>query len=289
MKFFRMTILFVLAAVVIMSCKKDKNIVPNNINEAEGLQLIKTILNNGYTVELFNKSGQLKVGYNQIYVRLTDEDGKYITTSSLNWMPLMTMNMGGMTHQHSCPFSDIQKVTGKQTLFEGYIVFIMASDGQNAYWNLKINFTSGNENIQVDDKVDVLLTESPYNKVYTSGMGSDNTTYMLALVEPQSPTNGTNDIVVALFKKGVGNDFPIVDNFKIKIDPRMPSMGNHSSTGNVDMTQGSDRFYHGKVGFSMSGYWIINLVLETGSGTTVKGEPVTGQNPESSLNFKLEF
>lgn len=289
MKYLKISMLVALIAIFMVSCSKDDDITPNNINEIENLQLIKSFSKDGYTLELFNKSGKFQVGYNKLTLRLKDAGGKYVQNTTMDWMPMMTMNMGGMTHQHSSPYSEISKVSGKQTLYQGYIVFIMASDEPDNYWDLHINLSVDGQNISIEDKVNVITTESQYNKVYTSGMGTDDENYMLALVEPENPIIGTNDIVVALFKKGDNHDFPIVNNYKIKVDPRMPGMGNHSAPGNVDMTQGNDGFYHGKVGFSMSGYWKINLILEDGSGTVIKGEPVTETNPESSLNFKIEF
>lgn len=285
MKYLKISMLVALIAIFMVSCSK----APNNINEIENLQLIKSFSKDGYTLELFNKTGKFQVGYNKLTLRLKDAGGKYVQNTTMDWMPMMTMNMGGMTHQHSSPHSEISKVSGKQTLYQGYIVFIMASDEPDNYWDLHINLSVDGQNISIEDKVNVISTESQYNKVYTSGMGTDDENYMLALVEPENPIIGTNDIVVALFKKGDNHDFPIVTNYKIKVDPRMPGMGNHSAPGNVDMTQGNDGFYHGKVGFSMSGYWKINLILEDGSGTVIKGEPVTETNPESSLNFKIEF
>ncbi|MCC7514213.1 MAG: FixH family protein [Bacteroidia bacterium] len=289
MKYLKISMLVALIAIFMVSCSKDDDITPNNINEIENLQLIKSFSKDGYTLELFNKTGKFQVGYNKLTLRLKDAGGKYVQNATIDWMPMMTMNMGGMTHQHSSPYSEISKVSGKQTLYQGYIVFIMASDEPDNYWDLHINLSVDGQNISIEDKVNVITTESQYNKVYTSGMGTDDENYMLALIEPENPIIGTNDIVVALFKKGDNHDFPIVNNYKIKVDPRMPGMGNHSAPGNVDMTQGNDGFYHGKVGFSMSGYWKINLILEDGSGTVIKGEPVTETNPESSLNFKIEF
>lgn len=289
MKYLKISMLVALIAIFMVSCSKDDDITPNNINEIENLQLIKSFSKDGYTLELFNKTGKFQVGYNKLTLRLKDAGGKYVQNATIDWMPMMTMNMGGMTHQHSSPYSEISKVSGKQTLYQGYIVFIMASDEPENYWDLHINLSVDGQNISIEDKVNVITTESQYNKVYTSGMGTDDENYMLALIEPENPIIGTNDIVVALFKKGDNHDFPIVNNYKIKVDPRMPGMGNHSAPGNVDMTQGNDGFYHGKVGFSMSGYWKINLILEDGSGTVIKGEPVTETNPESSLNFKIEF
>jgi len=289
MKFLKFNLLFIFAAVILLSCSSDDDFTPNNIEETENLHLVKTFTDSGYTLELFSEFRQLRVGYNPLYIRLTDADGVYVEDASINWMPMMTMHMDEMTHKHSSPFSDIKKAEGKSTLFEGYIVFIMASDEPDHYWDLGIDFNVDGQSFSINEKINVISTDSPYSKVYTSGMGSDEENYMLALVAPTDPIIGTNDIVVALFKMGEEHNFPIVHDYKIKVDPRMPGMGNHSAPGNEEMTQGEDGLYHGKVGFSMSGYWKINLILEDASGTVVKGEPVTEENEDSSLHFKLEF
>lgn len=289
MKILKYGMLFLFTAILMVACSSDDDVTPNNSNDIENLQLIKTFNKEDYTIELYNKTGNLQVGYNQIFLRLSDANGDYVQDASFDWMPMMRMNMDGMIHEHSCPFSEIKKVEGKQSLYEGYIVFIMASDEPDSFWDLEINFSHDGQSLRVNDKLNVISTENEYNKTYTSVMGSDGVNYMLALVEPSEPIIGTNDIQVGLFKMGEHHDFPIVDGFTIKVDPRMPGMGNHSAPGNIDMIQGSDGFYHGKVGFSMSGYWKINLILENASGTILKGEQVTEEHPESSLNFKLEF
>ena len=82
------------------------------------------------------------------------------------------------------------------------------------------------------------------------------------MVEPSNPEGGVNDMIVGLYKRVSDTEFPVVDGYTIRVDPRMPGMGNHGAPGNVDLTQGADGFYHGMVGFSMTGYWKINLMLE---------------------------
>ncbi|MCB4234160.1 hypothetical protein LDL59_00990 [Kaistella anthropi] len=84
--------------------------------------------------------------------------------------------------------------------------------------------------------------------------------------------------------------FPVVNGYTVKIDPRMPGMGNHGSPNNVNATQTSaGKLYNGKLSLTMTGYWKINLQLANAAGTVLKGEEVTEQNPESSLFFEIEF
>lgn len=85
-------------------------------------------------------------------------------------------------------------------------------------------------------------------------------------------------------------DFPVVDGYSLKIDPRMPSMGNHSSPNNVTATQASlGGLYNGKLALTMTGYWKISLQLLNAEGTVLKGEQIAGDVTESSIFFEIEF
>ena len=113
---------------------------------------------------------------------------------------------------------------------------------------------------------------------------------MVAYVAPQNPKVATNAISVGVYKMQDMMTFPVVNNFKIKMDPRMPSMGNHGSPNNTDLTQSTtDGFYNGKLSLTMTGYWKINLQLLNASDNVLKGEPVTTENPASSLFLEIEF
>ncbi|HBC03099.1 MAG TPA: hypothetical protein DC015_02610 [Aequorivita sp.] len=99
-----------------------------------------------------------------------------------------------------------------------------------------------------------------------------------------------NDLQAVLYKMESMMSFPIVENNRITVDPRMPGMGNHSSPNNEDLTYTTaTKMYDGKLSLTMTGYWKINLKLMNSSGETLKGEDVTVANPESSLYFELEF
>ena len=84
--------------------------------------------------------------------------------------------------------------------------------------------------------------------------------------------------------------FPMVNDYTVKIDPRMPSMGNHSSPNNENATQSNPGdFYEGKLSLTMTGYWKINLQLAKADGTILKGEEITSTVESSSIFFEIEF
>lgn len=276
------TILFL--AIFITSCSSDDDtIVTNPAEETAGLTKIQEIANDTHVIELFSESGFLTQGYNHISLRIKDKStNNYVTNATIDWMPLMHMTM----MQHSCPKSSIEKIAGKQTLYEGEIIFQMAQNATE-FWELTLNYTINGTSFTAKDTIDVPASEK---RTVSSFTGTDGARYVIAYISPKNPKVALNDMKVGLYKMQDMMNFPAVDNYKIKIDPRMPSMGNHGSPNNTDLEQtASGSFYQGKLSLTMTGYWKINLQVLNSSGEVLKGEAVTTENPASSLFFEIEF
>lgn len=272
----------VLASTLILSCSDDDdNQNTPIIDETADLILAKTFTNSDHSLAVFTKDGKFTEGYNKVFLQLKNSDNEYISNASFNWKPMMYMtNM-----MHSGPHSTIGKVQGKQTLYEAYVVFQMAGNATE-YWELKFNYTLNGMDYEMVESIDV---KPSTKRRVVSFMGSDDQKYILAYMEPSSPKVAVNDMVAGVFKMESMMDFPIVNQYKVKIDPRMPGMGNHGSPNNVNLTQSSNGFYQGKLSLTMSGYWKINLMLENQNGEILKGEPVTDSNESSSIYFEIEF
>jgi len=114
--------------------------------------------------------------------------------------------------------------------------------------------------------------------------------YVLAMVEPTDSEVAVNDIQAMLFKMESMMNFSLVEDYSITLDPRMPSMGNHSSPNNEDLTyDAANNSYKGKLALTMTGYCKLNLKLLNSTGDVLKGEDITDENEASSLYFELEF
>ncbi|WP_412987801.1 hypothetical protein [Pontimicrobium sp. IMCC45349] len=275
-------ILFIALFTTACSSDDDNN---NNtqINEVEGLTKIQDIVNSNHTIELFNKTGIFYTGYNHVTFRIKNtDDDTYYQNANISWMPMMQMP----TMQHSCPRSTIEKVAGKQTIYEGTVVYQMTGmDGSG--WSLTFNYTIDGVDYSVTDTITVSQNS---NQNVTSVMASDETRYIIALIEPENPIIGINDLTVGLYKMESMMSFPKIEDYTITLDPRMPGMGNHSSPNNTDLSYNiSDNLYHGDLSLTMTGYWVLNLKLLNDANTIIKGEDVTEENPKSSLYLELEF
>ena len=268
-------------ALAFYSCSSDSDTPV--VNELAELTKIKEITNATHTIELYSRTGALEQGYNNISLRIKDKvSGDYVKNATVNWMPLMHM----ATKTHSCPKSGVEKITTDGTLYKGNIVFQMAQNASE-YWDLKIDYTINGAAFTVTSIIDVPASAKQRVTTFT---GTDNTRYIVAYIEPHHPKVALNGFTVGVYKMETMMNFPIVDNFKVKIDPRMPSMGNHGSPNNVDLSQSaSDKLYYGKLSLTMTGYWKINLQLLNESNVILKGETITDLVPASSIYFEIEF
>ena len=277
MKFLRLLSLVIIT--IFASCTSNNDAPAGN--ELDGLTKFKEISNATHTIELYSHMS-VEQGYNKIAIRIKDNSGQYIKNATISWMPLMHM----ATMTHSCPKSDVSKLTIDGTLYEGTIVFQMAQNATE-YWDLKIDYTINGVAYTATTVIDVPASAKQRVTTFT---GSDNIRYIVAYVEPQNPKVALNDIIIGVYKMESMMSFPMVNNFKVKIDPRMPSMGNHGSPNNVDLIQStSDLLYHGKMSLTMTGYWKINLQLLNAADVVLKGETVTDLVPASSIYFEIEF
>ena len=277
MKTLKYTFLFLLGALA--SCSSDDS---STQSELDGLNKIQEIENTTHIIELYNANGALEQGYNGISLRIKNKTtNEYEDNATITWMP--KMHMTSMTH--SCPMSSISRTPLKETLYNGYIVFQMAQNATE-YWDLEINYTINEVDYTATAVIDVPASTKQRVTTFT---GTDNVKYILALIDPSDPKVAINNATFGLFKMQTMMSFPIVDNYTIKIDPRMPSMGNHGSPNNVNLTQFSDDLYHGKLSLTMTGYWKINLQLLNASDEVLKGDEITESVTASSIYFEVEF
>jgi hypothetical protein len=267
-------------ALTFVSCSNDDE---TTVNELDGITKFKEITNDTHTIELYSHMGSLEQGYNEISLRIKENGtNNYIKNAEVSWSPLMHMTM--MTH--SCPYSALEKVTENGTLYEGYIMFQMAQN-DTEYWDLKIDYTINGVDYTATDVIDVPASAKRKVNTFT---GSDGVKYLVAYIEPHHPKVAVNDMKVGVWKMQNMMMFPVVDGYTVKIDPRMPSMGNHTSPNNVHATQATTGgLYDGKLSLTMTGYWKINLQLANGEGTVLKGEEITETVTASSIFFEIEF
>ena len=257
-------------STTLFSCKNDDEITP--VNPLEGLIKLKEgyALGASAKVEIWGKKNFF-AGYNNLVVVLLDSTNTKDTLKDahIHFAPLMTMGTGTMAMQHACPIEnpDEAAING---VFPGALAFVMPTSTDGS-WKLGVavhnhkNDKEGQANfdITVDNPTPSVLS------VFTAST-ADATKLVLSLVQPLAPKVGMNDIEFTLHRKASMMEWPAESGYTIEITPEMPSMG-HGSPNNVNPVHVANGHYKGKVNFTMTGEWKVNIVLKK-DGVPVKSD-----------------
>ncbi len=293
------TVSFILLGMLcfaFLACSDDDSqttITNSDEFETLGVTTFKTVTEGDYIIELATKAGELVQGYNEIYIRIQDElTSEYIDDAVIKWTPVMHMT----SMEHQTARSAVTRTENTIALYNGYIMFQMAeTTDPEQTWTLTIDYTIEEQEYSSEFEISVPASSRKRVNVITA---DDDQKYYVALVQPENPVVGENELIVGLYTPESTTSYPIVENYTLLIDPRMPDpgMGNHGSPNNVDLTYNSTTgFYHGKVNFTMTGLWNLNFQLKNEEGTIIAGEEITNtSNPEgsgyrSSVYLEVEF
>lgn len=269
----------IILAGILFSCTKEE-IVQDPMTE---FNLLNEVSFTNYTMEVYSSKSRWELGYNQLLFRVKDSSGKIIDNPTISWTPMMHM----ISKMHSCPVSAI-KSSLYPSIKGGFVIFQMPSN-ESEYWDISFELTidgvteESTQEIYVDQPQDGM-------KNVTVFMDYFENKYVLALVEPIKPKIAVNTIEMKLYKMETMKSFSVVENGTILLDPRMPSMDNHSSPNNQNLFYNElTSSYEGKLSLTMSGYWKLNLQYYDANDLLIKGSEVTDENPSSNLYLELEF
>ncbi len=242
-------------------------------------------LNTGnFKISIDALNGTFYKGYNELHLRiLNTQTNQNITDSEVTFLPVMTNSDESKT---SCPHQYAMKFDAAGKYFSGYSVFTSESLAASS-WKLYLSFTADNQKYEITKDISVAKQDNK-NLNMTAFTGKDGELYYIALVAPQKPKVAENALTAGIYKYNkpttTAGNFPDPSQFSysevmgytLKLDPRMPepSMGNHSSPNNKDLTQQNDGLYHGVVNYTMTGNWTLNLILTNQNGLIVKGTVV---------------
>lgn len=271
------------------SCTLDKTDylaeISTVVTEHNEFKEVAVIRSDDYTITLSALNGTLYKGYNEIRLKVTNSrTGGKENVSGVTFLPVTNTADGGQT---SCPHRYDLAYIPDENYFSGYAVFTRESSATEN-WELYINFTINGQVHTVKQPVSV-QQQTNKNLNMITFTGNDEGQYIIALVSPQKPKVAENELVAGIYRsvsppaQPTGNfaellqeTFTEVSGYTLQLDPRMPepSMGNHSSPNNRDLTRGEDGLYHGVVNYTMTGNWTLNFILLNPNGKIVKGTKV---------------
>lgn len=207
----------------------------------------------------------LYAGYNTIAVRpRAAADGEVMTEAAVMFKPMMAMGSGV---QHSAPFEN-PVYSEELNAFVGSISFIMPTT-QMGNWTFNTEIKeagSSGKNLSMPITVNAKAETRMISFVSNT---ADSTKYFVALTAPMAPEVGLNDYHLAIYKRMSMMEHPFADNLQVEIEPIMPTMG-HGSPNNENPIHQGNGHYHGKVNFTMTGYWKVNMTFKNANGAVIK-------------------
>lgn len=259
MRFIKLlSVLFTLIFAV--SCTKNEVPVFNTNNKKKITDF--TLEGTSIKATVYSKYDSLFVGYNPLYVTLTDtKSNAEIKNANISLLPIMDM----MTMKHSCP-TEQPAYSAPEKAYSGAAAFIMATMG-NMGWTIEITTVISGTTYKNTIPVTVKATQTGI-KLIGMTKNQNDAPYYVVLINPQKPDQkvGMNDLEVGIYKKNTMMDYPAVDGMNVTVEPTMPSMG-HGSPNNVNPVFTTKDHYKGKVNFTMTGDWRLDFTI-SGDGST---------------------
>lgn len=260
-------ILLYISSVFILafsSCKKDSDPKPDpkagliKITEAYALGA-------SAKVELWAEK-ELSTGYQKLFIALYDSvSSQPLNKAAVSIVPVMDMNMNGHSMSHSAPFENPEGSQAENSLFPCAAVFTMPSTGEDGKWRLEVNVKKEGQTKAGKAVLQLQVKQPELERVKTITAADESrltVSYILS-----KPRVGINDIEIIIHRRQDMMNFPAAADYTIVMAPEMPSMG-HGSPNNVNPVHVKNGHYKGKVNFTMTGDWRINLELNKDGKTT---------------------
>ncbi|GLB52468.1 hypothetical protein NBRC110019_15080 [Neptunitalea chrysea] len=286
MKIFNL-LLGVVLATVVTSCTLEKTDYEAELSEVATDEYVFEqaflLTSNGYQISVEVLNGTFYKGYNEIHLFITDENNETVQNATVTFLPI---RLDANEDAYSCPHAYEVGYQADNQYYLGYAVFDEVSN-TNATWEFYLTVTIANETFTLQHGVTV-ASQPNLNLNMTSFTGNNGVQYYIALIAPVSPGVSENELIAGIYQYNepqvpIGNfpdptqfSFSEVQGATLLLDPRMPepSMGNHSSPNNEDLTQGSDGLYYGVVNYTMTGNWTLNFIFQNEGGAVIKGTEV---------------
>ena len=275
--------------VVLTACTVEKTDyeaeLSTDTTEYIEFEEVTTTTSGDYTISIEALNGTLYKGYNEIHLKISNSETlTNLEDVAVTFLPIQTDANG---NKSSCPHQYNLEYDATEGYYLGYVVLTSESDS-TVSWQAYIDFQESSQTYAINQPFTV-EEQTNMNLNMTAFTGNDQEQYIIALVAPQSPGVSENDLVAGIYKyntpESEAGTFPdltqysysIVQNHTLVLDPRMPepSMGNHSSPNNEDLTQDTDSLYHGVVNYTMTGNWTLNFIFQDADGNTIKGTEVS--------------
>ena len=297
MKRFKYITMAALAIVSLLSCSKkddDKPTPPIPPTPPTQLKTVAETKVDTYTVRLQNTSGTFVMGYNDVTLSVTDASGKEVDLQVATFTPWMDMykgdGKGGFTkevgHTHTCPHTALAK---EGNVWKSQVLFQMMT-APSGVWFGKVTFKVGGKEHKTD-RLDFTVVEQTNKalgkvrnfRVFTEGGNSKGQKHIYAVIAPEHPKVGENDLVLGIWKMQSKENFPEVEGLTVGVAVK-DATGKELSTTTLSY---KDKFYRGKVTYPKAGTYILAYTLKDAQGNLV--QPKDDKKVDTTIATEIQF
>ena len=215
MKRFKYITMAALAIVSLLSCSKKEDDKPTPPTQLKTVAETKV---DTYTVRLQNTSGTFVMGYNDVTLSVTDATGKEVDLQAATFTPWMEMYKGDgkggfskeIMHTHTCPHTALAK---EGNVWKSQVLFQMMT-APSGVWFGTITFRAAGKDyeykrldFEVKPQTNKALGKVGRFKLFSEAIPKGQT-HLYALVAPESPKVGENEIALGIWKMENMQNFP---------------------------------------------------------------------------------
>lgn len=297
MKKFKYITMAALAIVSLLSCSKkddDKPTPPIPPTPPTQLKTVAETKVDTYTVRLQNTSGTFVMGYNDVTLSVTDASGKEVDLQAATFTPWMEMYKGDgkggfskeIMHTHTCPHTALAK---EGNVWKSQVLFQMMT-APSGVWFGKVTFKVGGKEHKTD-RLDFTVVEQTNKalgkvrnfRVFTEGGNSKGQKHIYAVIAPEHPKVGENDLVLGIWKMQSMESFPEVEGLTVGVAVK-DAAGKELSTTTLSY---KDKFYRGKVTYPKAGTYILAYTLKDAQGNLV--QPKDDKKVDTTIATEIQF
>ena len=286
MKKFKYILVAAMAVATLFSCKKDDD-KPEPVPVPEAKVDV-------YTVRLESSTGTFVMGYNDLTLSVLDAAGKEVALEAATFTPWMDMfkgdGKGGFSkeimHTHTCPHTALVK---EGNVWKSQALFQMVT-GPSGVWFGTITFKVAGKDYELK-RLDFEVKPQTNKALGTvnrfrlfSEAKPKGQAHLYALVAPESPKVGENEIALGIWKMESMKNFPKVTDWTVEVSVKAKDGAELLSTATLRYERD---FYRGKVSYPKAGAYTLSYTLKDAQGNAI--QPKNNDGVDTTLGTEIQF
>lgn len=299
MKKFKYILVAAMAVATLFSCKKDDDKPePLPVPTPEAPKIVAEAKTDdkekAYTVRLQNTTGTFVMGYNDLTLSVLDAAGKEVAVEAATFTPWMDMfkgdGKGGFSkeimHTHTCPHTALVK---EGNVWKSQALFQMVT-GPSGVWFGTITFKVAGKDYELK-RLDFEVKPQANKALGTvnrfrlfSEAKPEGQAHLYALVAPENPKAGENEIALGIWKMESKKNFPKVTDWTVEVSVKAKDGTEVLSTATLRYERD---FYRGKVSYPKAGAYTLSYTLKDAQGKEI--QPQGNEKENVVIATAIEF